>query len=184
MKNDGTWTFFGINFLGDEETSKPYHRSFGMLFDTQNTGRQGINANIPGLYSLDITFMDPKNPVEYSDIGHIGTPFMNAFVRSVDYDWKYYFNSQRGTQLEIKIKTEILRKYYDEIGMTTTFVGPNGISNLVSITNNYTIPCKMWIPMKFKDIPLPEPSDALLISGLIGAAALSSKLCGNKISRT
>jgi hypothetical protein len=174
VKNDGTWTFFGIEFLGDEETNKPYKRVFSIWFDTQNTGKQ--ERNIPGVYTFDIQFSDPKKPVEFSEMAKAGIPFMNAFVRGSDYDWKYYF--EEGTQLEIKIKTEILRKHSNEIGIASTFVGPN--SNLVSSD----IPYRMWVPMKFKDTPLSESSDALLIGGLIGATALGSKLYGHKIRKT
>ena len=157
VKNDGTWTFFGLQFLGDEETSTPYRRIFSMWFDTQNTGRQGFN--IPGVYTFQIEFRDPRNPIEidpgkaYPWMENTGTPFVSAFVRGKDYDWKYHFEG--GTQLEIKIKTEILTRYFNEIGITSGFLGPN--QNMISI-NGQTVdhPYEMWLPLKFKDAVLTD----------------------------
>jgi hypothetical protein len=108
-----------------------------LIFDTTNTGvsdqnssvtKPGaldvynlfLNSSVNGLHETDCVIPDSGPP-----LCQAGIPFYKAFPsgRGTVYDWKYAFapsqlNSTPHPQFNIKVRTEILRKYSpDEINI-------------------------------------------------------------------
>jgi hypothetical protein len=160
-------------------------------FDTTNRGVSDQNTSVtkPGaldVYSLliipgvnglhEIDCIPDQTPPVCS----IGTPFFKAFPggRGTIYDWKYVFapsklNSAPHPQFNVKVKTEILRKYSpDEINIYARYT--DSIGDVKWNPGN-------WGKFRFVEQALPEfelkeaVAAAALGTGLVAAKVVKSK---------
>jgi len=136
VKNDGTWTYFGMDF----PTDKCGQRNFVLSFDTHNVGQKGdVPPNTPGAYNLALLMNgNSVNQSTTLQTAKIGTPF-DVHQKGKDYDWQYYCgpssqSPDNHTQIEVQVLTKILTKYSNDIHFLSSF----GVQNSYVLTSpNY-----------------------------------------------
>jgi hypothetical protein len=171
--NEYTW--FGIEIPTSPGQNSAITLELG--FDTNNTGNE--DTGVPGFYNLVLAsspsqqmyeeeyFEDSAGTKIYWD----GTPFFKSFNRGTDYDWR--FTADPWPQFNVKIRTEILRKYHDNINFHPVYVDTHGIMNWADGL--------YWAKLVYDEQILPEfGTTEALATVAIGGALLATRLIKDK----
>jgi hypothetical protein len=158
---DSNYTYFALDAVFNTSEKTMRGKSIGDLMTYWNT--------TDGLYNLIVqnhsgNYVEGESPTNY------GTPFKEAFSKGPegDYDWAHGFasspNSQTPhTQWEWKIKNSILQrnltKPTDYFGGSFSCVG----SPYIAVYPRDSTFAQVF----YQAEPLPEPSDALTVGGLL-----------------